>query len=208
MTTVNAQCRTQYTIAAKNAAEKLEKFLAKAENTYSTQKLENMYFSIASKAFDGIENWENLDKKEQNSYRNGFVNMGNYFVKHLDEKYGNGDGQLTRAEFVKYRQKSVYGDMSGMSAREIENANKPFVNTFNNINVEGGKTISIKEMATFLATIDGDIDEDKDGEINGQDYTRHGYGFVEKGTQLAKQFKQQMIMVYEELFGVYPKSSK
>ena len=208
MTKVNRQTAVQYPIAAKKTAENLEKFLTKAENTYNTQKLENMYFPIASKAFEGIENWENLSKKEQNSYRNGFVNMGNYFIKHLDEKYGNGDGELTRSEFIKYRQKNLYGDMSEMSKQEKDFANKPIINMFNHINIEGGKTISIKEMSTFLATIDGDIDEDKDGEINGQDYTRHGYGFVEKGTDLANQFKQQMIMVYEELFGVYPKNNK
>ena len=206
MTKVNTRSNAQ-PIAAKKAAIKLENFLTKAENTYSTQKLENMYFSIASKAFDGIENWENLSKKEQHSYRNGFINMANYFIKHLDEKYGNGDGELTRSEFVKYRQQTIYGDMSEMSTREKANASKPFANTFDNINIEGGNTINVKEMATFLATIDGDIDEDKDGEINGADYTRHGYGFVEKGTKKAKEFLQQMKMVYEELFGTYPKKT-
>ena len=94
---------------------------------------ENMYFPIASKAFDGIENWENLNRTEQNSYRNGFINMANYFIKHLDEKYGDGNGTFTRAEFIKYRQKSIFGNMSNMSAKEKENASKPFANMFDNI---------------------------------------------------------------------------
>ena len=118
--------------------------------------LPDSWRELANKQNKTQADFERLDTE----YKKGFINFGKSYIEHLDNTYGDGDGELTMDEYVK-SQMAPLPDKYKKDAEFIQAA----INSFNNINVDGGKTINVKEMTALLSLFDMDVNN---GGLNGK----------------------------------------
>ena len=117
--------------------------------------LPDSWRELANKQNKTQADFERLDTE----YKKGFINFGKSYIEHLDNTYGDGDGELTMDEYVK-SQMAPLPDKYKKDAEFIQ-ATK---NSFNNINVDGGKTLNAKEITALLSMFDMDVE--KGGGLN------------------------------------------
>ena len=103
--------------------------------------LPDSWRELANKQNKTQADFERLDTE----YKKGFINFGKSYIEHLDNTYGDGDGELTMDEYVK-SQMAPLPDKYKKDAEFIQAT----INSFNNINVDGGKTLNAKEITALL----------------------------------------------------------
>lgn len=175
-----------------------ENWLKTATTSYKEKDLRNKSFKVLGSAWDNLVKSGASAKQLDNAYRNAFINFGKSYVEHLDKKYGNGDGKLTTAEYMN----------SELQALPLKERIQPDVqqaarNMVNNINIDGDKYISIKEMTAVLSMFDKDCKNGNlNGRINGYDYASCSMCLVEdKNNEYGQAIRNKLTDSYNQLFG-------
>lgn len=116
------------------------------------------------------DDWRELANKQNKTqadfdrldteYKKGFINFGQSYINHLDKTYGDGNGELTIEEYTKSQMDALPDEY-----KKDPEFIKATINSFNNINVDGGKTINVKEITALLSLFDMDVNN---GGLNGK----------------------------------------
>jgi hypothetical protein len=131
---------------------------AAGQKAYNNQfvVLKDDWRELANKPNKTQAEFERLDAE----YKKGFIHFGQSYIDHLDKTYGDGNGELTLDEYTK-SQMAPLPDEYKNDAEFIQAT----INSFNNINVDGGKTINVKEITALLSLFDMDVNN---GGLNGK----------------------------------------
>lgn len=175
-----------------------ENWLKTASTSLREKDLRNKSFKVLGSAWDNLVTSGASAEKLDNAYRNAFVNLGKSYIKHLDKKYGDGDGKLTTEEYLKSELKAL--PLAERNAPDVIQAAK---NLVTNININGDKIIDIKEMTAVLSLFDKDVKNGNlNGRINGYDYTACAMSLVEdKNNKNGAMIRQRLTNRYNQLFG-------
>lgn len=97
-------------------------------------------------------------------YKDGFLKFGTSYTAYLDKKYGNGDGVLTKEEYISSEMQDLPKEL-----KEFANP-KDAKNVFSHIDINKDEKISPEEMAAFGSVLDMSVglEGDKAGGINGK----------------------------------------
>jgi len=104
-------------------------------------------------------------------------NFGKSFIRDIDKKYGDGNGQLTYAEFEKYQMEDIPSDADAETKKAMKASIKI---AYDRLNLNGGDTIDEKEMTALLASMDYDKNNNVNGRITVDDYTKWSALLAEK----------------------------
>lgn len=142
-------------------------------------------------------------QKMKDMYKNGFLNFGESYIKHIDGKYGNNDNKLTVDEFVKSQlDESIQGELSLNEQRERAR------NIFEHLDINNDGVADKKEVAAMMSMFDMSIGHngDKAGKIDGKikavDYNGKALNLVKPSTEEGgTAMDSQMNIMYNFLFG-------
>ncbi len=142
-------------------------------------------------------------QKMKDMYKNGFLNFGESYIKHIDGKYGNNDNKLTVDEFVKSQlDESIQGELSLNEQREMAR------NIFEHLDINNDGVADKKEVAAMMSMFDMSIGHngDKAGKIDGKikavDYNGKALNLVKPSTEEGgTAMDSQMNIMYNFLFG-------
>lgn len=166
----------------------------------------NMSFDVTGDEYRTLANKKGKTAEEiqkmKDLYKQGFVNFGKSYTSFIDKKYGNGDGVLTKDEYVKY-------EMADASKETKEFVNTSDAeNVFSHIDVNADNEVSVEEMAAFGSMLDMSIGlgNDKAGGVNGKikagDMQSNMANMVKSSdTEDGKAMDGKMKTMYDFLFG-------
>lgn len=190
--------------------------LGKILNGYisSEEQRTQEHFRISNQTFEVLPDEYRLlaDKKNKtpeeiekmkDMYKNGFLNFGESYIKHIDGKYGNNDNKLTVDEFVKSQlDESIQGELSLNEQREMAR------NIFEHLDINNDGVADKKEVAAMMSMFDMSIGHngDKAGKIDGKikavDYNGKALNLVKPSTEEGgAAMDSQMNIMYNFLFG-------
>lgn len=132
-------------------------------------------------------------------YKEGFIKFGKSYIDYLDKKFGNDDGELTIDEYVKSQMDPLSDELKN-DAEFIQAT----INSFNNLNIDGGRTINAREMTALLSLFDMDVNN---GGLNGKvkAYDTMAYSLnlfndpeTEDGKQIQKKIAKRYISIFSK----------
>ena len=128
----------------------------------------NMSFDVAGDEYRALASKKNKTPEEiqrmKDLYKEGFLKFGTSYTAFLDKKYGNGDGVLTKEEYVNSEMQDIPEEL-----KEFANP-QDAENVFSHIDLNKDGKISPEEMATFGSMVDMSVGQegDKAGGVNGK----------------------------------------
>ena len=142
-------------------------------------------------------------QKMKDMYKNGFLNFGESYIKHIDGKYGNNDNKLTADEFVKSQlDESIQSELSLNEQKAMAR------NIFEHLDINNNGVADKKEVAAMMSMFDMSIGHngDKAGKIDGKikavDYNGKALNLVKSSTEEGgAAMDSQMNIMYNFLFG-------
>ena len=219
--------KPQYGTGINNGGEKFDAFtkkIAKDEQnlisdilngTIKTEEQRaNRHLEISNQTFEVLpDEYRQLALKQGKTsaeiermktiYKNGFLDFGESYLKYLDKKFGNGDGKLTRDEFIKSQLDESLEDHISIDEQKIM-AN----NVFDHVNIIKDDNIDKKEMAAMMSMFDmsiglnGDKGGGLDGKIKAVDYNGNIANLVKPlSDQNGKAIDDKIKMMFNFLFG-------
>lgn len=131
-------------------------------------EMSNMSFDVTGDEYRALAGKQNRTPEETQKamqlYKDGFLKFGTSYTAYLDKKYGNGDGVLTKEEYISSEMQDLPKEL-----KEFANP-KDAENVFSHIDMNKDGKISPEEMAAFGSVLDMSVglEGDKAGGINGK----------------------------------------
>ena len=131
-------------------------------------EMSNMSFDVTGDEYRTLAGKQNRTPEETQKamqlYKDGFLKFGTSYTAYLDKKYGNGDGVLTKEEYINSEMQDLPKEL-----KEFANP-KDAENVFSHIDINKDEKISPEEMAAFGSVLDMSVglEGDKAGGINGK----------------------------------------
>ena len=170
-------------------------------------KIFNKTFEVLPDAYRQLANKKDKTPEEiqkmKDMYKNGFVNFGESYIKHIDEKYGNNDGKMTENEFVQSQL-----DESMTDILSLDEQKEMACNIFSHVDINKDGKVDKKEVASMMSMFDMSLglNGDKAGKIDGKikvaDYNGRALNLVKPSTEEGgAAMESQMEIMYNFLFG-------
>lgn len=128
----------------------------------------NMTFDVTGDEYRALASKKNKTPEEiqqmKDLYKEGFLKFGTSYTAFLDKKYGNGDGILTKEEYINSEMQDIPEEL-----KEFANP-QDAENIFSHIDLNKDGKISPEEMATLGSMVDMSVglEGDKAGGVNGK----------------------------------------
>ena len=149
------------------------------------------------------EMMKQLNQKMKDMYKNGFLNFGASYIKHIDNEYGNSDDKLTADEFVKSQLDTSMEDELSLSEQQAMARN-----IFSHIDINKDGVADKKEVAAMMSMFDmsighnGDKAGGIDGKIKAVDYNGKALNLLKPSSEEGgAAMDSQMEIMYNFLFG-------
>ena len=170
-------------------------------------KVTNQTFEVLPDEYRQLANKKNKTPEEiqkmKDMYKNGFLNFGASYIKHIDNEYGNSDDKLTADEFVKSQLDTSMEDELSLSEQQAMARN-----IFSHIDINKDGVADKKEVAAMMSMFDmsighnGDKAGGIDGKIKAVDYNGKALNLLKPSSEEGgAAVDSQMEIMYNFLFG-------